>query len=169
MSTTVAVPDWIKRIADDERRRDTAQAKQSEIAARKVDLLVRHGRRLVDDLRAAVERDVAAFRDEFAGDAARKVTVDTALADGGFSVRKPGPNAVALTVAPNLDAATLVASYSFTPTGGLPPREDRIHIMLIDDGSETLRMKHNGTGKTFASADDLSELLLVPVLTGRPR
>ena len=34
---------------------------------------------------------------------------------------------------------------------------------------ETLLMKHHGTGQVFATADALSEFLLIPVLTGRPR
>jgi hypothetical protein len=169
MSTTVAVADWIKRIADDERRRDTARIEQTAIAARKIDLVVRDGRRLVDELRAAVVRDVSAFRDEFAEDPGRDVTVDLAPSNGGFSVQKPSPSAVLLMVMPNLEEATLSCSFSFTNAGGLPPREDRIHVVFIDDGTGALRMKHNGTGKMFACADDLSEFLLVPVLTGRPR
>jgi len=169
MSTSVAVADWIKRIADDERRRDAVRIEQTAIAARKGDLVRREGQRLVDELRAAVVRDVSAFRDEFVGDRGRDVTVDVAPPDGGFSVRKPPPAAVWLTVTPNLDLATLVCAYGFTTTDGLPPREDRVDVMFVDDGTEALRMKHNGTGKMFACADDLSEFLLVPVLTGRPR
>src|SRR5450756_4508 len=68
MSASVAIADWIKRIADDERSRDTVRVREDEIAARKADLVRRNGRRLVDELRAAVTRDVADFRDEFAGD-----------------------------------------------------------------------------------------------------
>ena len=59
--------------------------------------------------------------------------------------------------------------YRFTLTDGLPPREDRVNVMFVGDGGETLQMKHHGTGQVFATADVLSEFLLVPVLTGRPR
>jgi hypothetical protein len=41
--------------------------------------------------------------------------------------------------------------------------------MLSDDGSETLQLKHHETGQLFLTADALSEFLLTPVLTGRPR
>jgi hypothetical protein len=41
--------------------------------------------------------------------------------------------------------------------------------MFAGDGREILQMKHQGTGQVFATADALSEFLLVPVLTGRPR
>lgn len=169
MSTTVAVADWIKRIADDERKRDAVRLKEVEQAARKADLARRSGRRLVDELRVTVERDVDAFRQEFAGDPARDIVVEAGGPDGGFIIRKPAPGAVSLTVTPNLDTAVLGCHYRFTLADGLPPREDRIDVMFPADGGETLLMKHYGTGQVFATADALSEFLLLPVLTGRPR
>ena len=51
----------------------------------------------------------------------------------------------------------------------LPPREDRIDVTFAGDGAGTLLMKHHGTGQVFVTPDALSEFLLVPVLTGRPR
>jgi hypothetical protein len=63
----------------------------------------------------------------------------------------------------------MVCDYRFTLPNGLPPREDRIDVMFAGDGAETLQMKHQGTGRVFATADALSEFLLVPVMTGRPR
>jgi hypothetical protein len=169
MSTSVAVRAWISRIADDERRRDTARAEQTELAARKDDLVARQGRRLLDEVRAAVVRDAATFREEFPGDRSRDIAVDLDLRAGGFAVHKPAPSAVTLTVRTNADSASLICSYRFTASDGMPPREDSADIRFIDDGTGVLRMKHYGTGKTLASADDLSEFLLVPVLTGRPR
>lgn len=169
MSTTVAVADWIKRIADDERRRDSLRLKEHETATRKADLVRRNGRELIDALRAAVTRDVDAFRSEFAGDGARAVIVDALALDGGFVVRKPAPAAASLTLTPNLEAAVLVCHYRFTVGDGLPPREDRLDVMFAGEAGETLLMKHHGTGQVFATADALSEFLLVPVLTGRPR
>ena len=139
-TTNVAVAEWIKRIADEERRRDTARAKEDEMAARKVDLIRRNGRRLIDDLRATVTRDVEAFRNEFSGESARDIVVEETAPDGGFVVRKPAPAAVSLTVTPNLDAAAMVCHYRFTGTNGLPPREDRIDVTFAGDGDETLLM-----------------------------
>ena len=169
MSTSVNGADWIKRIADDERRRDTVRVREDEMVARKADLVRRNGRRLVDELRAAVTRDVGSFRDEFAGDRTRDVVVEATATDGGFVVRKPAPAAVSLTVTPNLAAAAMVCHYRFTLTNGLPPREERCDVIFADHGGESLQMKHDGTGQVFATADALSEYLLVPVLTGRPR
>jgi hypothetical protein len=168
MSTTVAAASWIKKIADEERRRDAVRIKEDETAARKADLVSRNGRRLVDELRAAVTRDVVAFREEFAGDPARDIVVDDSGVDGGFVVRKPAPAAVSLTVTPNPGAA-MVCHYRFTLAKGLPPLDDRVDVMWTDDGGETLHMKNHVTGQLFATADALSEFLLVPALTGRPR
>jgi hypothetical protein len=169
MSTSTAIADWIKRIADDEHRRDMLRIKEDELIARRADLVRRNGQRLIDDLRETVTRDVAAFRGEFAGDPSRDIVVEPNAADGGFVVRKPAPAAVSLTVAASLEAAAMVCRYSFTLTNGLPPREDRIDVLFTGDGGETLQMKHHGTGQVFTTAEALSELLLVPVFTGRPR
>jgi hypothetical protein len=169
MSMSVVVADWIKRVADDERKRDAVRVREDEITARKADLVRRNGRRLLDELRTTVTRDVEAFRDEFAGDLARDMAVDATAPDGGFVVRKPAPAGVSLTVTPNLEAAAMVCHYRFTLANGLPPREDRIDVMFAGDGAETLQMKHLATGQVFATADALSEFLLIPVFTGRPR
>jgi hypothetical protein len=114
-------------------------------------------------------RDAAAFREEFAGDASRDISIEASMPDGGFVVRKPAPAAVSLTVTPSLETAAMVCRYRFTLTNGLPPREDRIDVLFAGDAGETIQMKHHGTGQVFTTAEALSELLLVPVLTGRPR
>jgi hypothetical protein len=169
MSTGVVVADWIKRLVDEERKRDAVRVREGEEAARKANLVRVHGRRLIDELRATVTRDVEAFRNEFPGDRARDIVLETTEPDGGFVVRKPESPAVSLTVAPELEAATVGCHYRFTLTNGLPPREHRLELVFAGVEGETMQMKHQGTGQVFATADALSEFLLVPVLTGRPR
>jgi hypothetical protein len=169
MRTGVVVADWIKRIVDDERKRDAVRAREEETAARKADLVRLNGRRLIDELRATLTRDVEAYRDEFAGDRAREIVFDDNPPDGGFVVRRSASPAVSLTVAPRLEAAAVGCHYRFTMTNGLPPREDRLELVFAGNGGETLQLKHHGTGQVFASADAISEYLLVPVFTGRPR
>lgn len=168
MSTSVSAADWIKRIVDDERKRDAARAREEEIAARKSDLVRLNGRRLIDELRATVARDLEAFGNEFPGDPTRAVVLET-TESGGFIVRKLASPAVVLTVAPNLDAGAMSCHFRFTLRNNLPPREDKIELVFAGDGAETLLVRHQGTGQAFATADALSEFLLVPVLTGRPR
>jgi hypothetical protein len=169
MSTHAAVADWIKRIVDDERLRDADRARKDEMAARKADLDHRNGRRLIDDLRVTITRDVEAFRDEFVGDRARNITVAPAARDGGFTVSKPGPSAVSLEVKPNLETASTIVHYRWMLSHGLPPREDRFDVIFGGDEGESPVMKHHGTGQVFPTIDALSEFLLVPVFTGRPR
>jgi hypothetical protein len=169
MSAQVAAAEWIKRIADDERRRDSVRVTEDEIAARKADLVRRNGRRLIDELRATIARDVGAFCEEFPGDPARDIVVEPTAIDAGFVVRKPAPGAVSLAVTPNLEAGTMVCHYRFTLTNGMPPREDRIEMTFASDGGETVQVRHQGTGQMLSSIDAVSEFLLIPVLTGRPR
>ena len=169
MSSVVVIADWIKRVAEDERKRDAVRLAETEEAARKADLVRLHGRRLVDELRAAIRRDVESFRNEFPDDLARKIVVDATNADGGFVVHNPASPPVSLTVEPRLEAATLACGYRFTSTGGLPPRDDRFELVFAGDGGGVLQMKHQGTWRVFATADALSEFLLLPVFTARPR
>ena len=68
MSTEIAVADWIKRIADDEQRRDAVRVREEETAARKAELVNLHGRRLMDELRVTATRDLEAFLGLFSGD-----------------------------------------------------------------------------------------------------
>jgi hypothetical protein len=169
MITTVGTADWIKRIAEDERSRDAARVRDDEGVARKAELVRRHARRLVDELRTTVTRDIEAFREEFPGDAARDVGIDLLGPDGGFVVRRPAPSAVSLSVTPSLDAALMDCRYAFTLKGGLPSREDRVSLTFARDGDESLLLKNQATGQVFTTADALSEFLLVPLLTARRR
>ena len=163
------VAEWIKRLADEERNRDAQRVRQEEAVARKADLVRVYGRRLVEELRATVTRDVEAFRDEFKGDRARDFVVEDLQPEGGFVVRKPESPAVSLRVAPHLETGAVGCHYHFTPNNGLPPREVRVELVFAGDAVETLQMKHTATGQVFASADALSEYLLTPVFLGRPR
>ena len=167
MTTGVMVADWIKRIADDERRRDAARVREAAEAARKADLVHLNGRLLLDELRAVVARDVEAFREEFAGDRSRDIALDLMEATGGFVLRKPASPAVTLTAAPDLDTATMDCRYQFTSTSGLPPRQEHLELVFAE-GADTLQIKTH-TGQAFASVDALSEYLLGPLFTGRPR
>jgi hypothetical protein len=169
MTDVHVTSEWIVRLAEDERKRDDARLRVTEAAARKAHLVEAHGQRLLDELRAAVVRDVESFRAEFPGDAAREIVFDGDQPDGGFVVRKPEYPTAALTVAPRLATASVSCQYRFTPTNGLPPREDRFEFIFSNGGDDSLQMKHQGTGQVFTTADALSEYLLVPVFTGRPR
>src|SRR3972149_840121 len=83
----------------------------------------------------------------------------------GRRIARSAPAAVSLTVTPHLEAAAMVCHYRFTLTNGLPPREDRVELLLVGNGSETVVMSARGRGQARAAAAWLSESLLVPVFT----
>jgi hypothetical protein len=168
MTTSVAAADWIKRIADDERRRDAVRAGEAERAARQARLVLLNAGRLLEELRGAIARDVEAFRGEFSGDLSHEILLEATDAPCGFVVRKPMMPAVTLTASPQLEAGTMDCTYLFTSPGGLPPRQEHVHLAFAADGAETLQIRTQ-TGQVFAGADALSEYLLGPVFTGRPR
>lgn len=164
---TQTTHEWITRLADDERKRDAVRSGEVEASARKAALVQRHGRALVDELRAVITADIDAFRAQFPGDAARGVTIDGG-ADGGFAVHKPGPPVVSLSVAPRWAAASVDCHYRRSTLDGLPAREDRFSLVFVPRG-DSAQFKHLESGLLFADADALSEYLLTPVFTGRTR
>lgn len=162
---------WLTRLADDERKRDEARLQVTNAAARKADLVREHGQRLIDDLRTVIERDIESFRREFPGDEVRDVLFEVVQPGGGFTACKPATApTVSLSVVPHVDLASVNCAYRYTTANGLPAREDRFDLLFATDGADgALQFKHLGTGQTFASADALSEFLLVPVFLGRSR
>jgi len=160
---------WIAQLAADERKRDDERARVMDAAARQADLVHIHGQRLMDDLRTTVGHDLDTVRDEFSADAAREITFEPLESDGGFTIRKSSHPTAALAVVPHLPAGSVICEYRFTSNNGMPSREDRVEFLLTGDATNTLRIKHKDSGQVFTTADALSEFLLVPVLTGRPR
>ena len=162
--------EWITRLAADERKRDDERSSAAAAVAQRIDSVRVHGQRLIDELRATVELDLDAFRNEFPGELAHAVSFEATEPGGGFVIRKPSYPAVALSVTPNLPAESVRCEYRFTPNNDLPSRDDRVDLRVISNGADTnVLVKHPGTGQVFHNADALSEYLLVPVLTGRPR
>jgi hypothetical protein len=160
--------EWITRLADDERKRDALRSSERDAATRKADLANRLGRRMIDELGATVTHDLDAFRREFPDDRAREVSFE-GEGEGGFVVRKPGHPAVSLSVAPRWDVASVCCRYCFTSDNGLPARQDRFDLVFIAYGDDAARFRHESSGQVFAALGSLSEYLLTPVFTGRPR
>jgi hypothetical protein len=159
---------WITRLAEDERQRDAVRLRAAEAEARKAELVRVHGQRLFDELRTTLMRDIDGFRDEFPGDSSHEIIFE-AVQGGGFVVRKPRRPTAILTVTPQLATASISCEYQFTSTNGMPPREDRFDFIFISVTDGMLHIKQQGTGQLFTNADTLSEYLLSPVFTGRPR
>jgi hypothetical protein len=163
------VVSWIKRVADDERKRDAVRLQGEEVAARKAELVRKTGRLIFDQLAAAVARDIELLAREFPDERARDLLLEVSAPRDGFIVRRSTLPAVSLTVDLHLETAALSGHYLFMSGSSLPPREERLELAFVDAGSELLQIKHRGLGLIFTTADALSEFLLVPVFTGRPR
>jgi len=169
MSSVVVVADWIKRLAEDEHKRDAVRPAPEVDAAQRSDLVRRHRRHLVGELQSAIRRDVEAFRREFPDDSSREIVLDATKPDGGFVVRKAAAPPVSLRIDPYLEAGTIACYYRFTSANGLPPRDHRFKLSFSANGEGMPQLTLQGTWRVFPTADAVSEFLLVPVFTGRPR
>lgn len=169
LSTTRPIAAWIARLAEDERQRDDLRLRAAEVEARKAELVRVHGQRLLDEVRTTLVRDIDGFRDEFPGDSSREIIFEAVQGGGGFSIRKPRSPTAVLTVTPQLATASISCEYEFPSPNGMPPRKDRFDFIFISVTDGTLHIKQQGTGQLFTDADALSEYLLSPVFTGRPR
>jgi hypothetical protein len=165
LSTTA---EWVTRLADDERRRDEIKVRAKQAVDRRTDLVSQHGRRILDELRTTVVRDVEAFRREFPGDPVRAFLIEEHV-DGGFSVRRLEAPTASMAIVPTQALGSLSCEYLFTPANGMPPRRDLLDFVFTHTSDNTLQLKLQGTAQVFTHPDTLSEYLLVPVLTGRPR
>ena len=83
-------------------------------------------------------------------------------------MRRTAYPSVTLIVAPQWDSATLGCEYRFTPAADRPVRQDRFSLVFEPVGNEA-RFKHQNSGQVFGDVHALSEYLLTPVFTGRPR
>jgi hypothetical protein len=169
MSSVAGIADWIKRLAEDERKRDALRVAPEEQAGRRADLILRHRRHLVSELQSAILRDVKGFRSEFPDDPSREIVLDATKPDGGFVVRKPAAPPVSLRIDPHLEAGTIACCYRFTSANGLPPRDYRFKLSFAANGDGKPQLTLQGTWRVFPTADAVSEFLLVPVFTGRAR
>ncbi len=160
--------EWIVRLVEDERKRDAVRASALAVATRRASVVNTAGRRLFEELRYAVVHDVETFRREFAGDDARALVIG-GEGDGGFEVSKPGFPSASLKVLPRFEAAVVGCRYRFRPDDRIPVREDHMQLVFAQHGEDGLQLKRQDSGEVFLNAGALSEFLLTPIFTGRPR
>jgi hypothetical protein len=156
--------DWVSRFAAEERTREEAESRASAKAADRLQTMRFHVRTQLDLLDARVAQDVQAFAREFPE---RAVTMEK-LSEGGFRVHRDHYPHVTLTVEPHWDTASLHASYVFVSQAGkVAPKP--IVLELDERSGQGSHFWHDAGQHTFRSLEQLSEYLLVPVFTGRPR
>lgn len=157
--------DWVTHFAEEERQRDRARSREAVAAAQQIENAEFHLRNLVDLLGARVALDVEAFAREFPE---RELAFEENPLDGGFTVRRGHYPDVRLTVEPNMNAGSIVVEYVFaSQTGTLAPNPKILELGGHASGS--LHFRDEPGQHAFRTIGQLSEYLLVPVFTGRPR
>jgi hypothetical protein len=155
----------VAHFIEEERQREGADSRERSAAARQHENVEFHLRNLVDLLRTQVAGDVDAFSREFPD---RAVTFETGPSDGGFTVRRGHYPHVQLVVEPNMNTGSIVINYvvaSETGTQALTPK----FLDLGGHTSSSLHFRDEPEQRAFRTIAQLSEYLLVPVFTGRPR
>jgi hypothetical protein len=162
----VRVPqNWVARVVDEERRKDQAHSRDEAAAAvHHADVVRFHLPCLMVALKDPIARDVEAFARELPD---HRVSFEECTPDDGFAVRRDCYPEAHPAVTPNLHDGSIRVQYLFASADGLSapklmelvPDADRGFSVHLRDGSE----------QSFASVEQLSEYLLVPLFTGQPR
>lgn len=157
--------DWVKHFAAEERQRDQVRRREAAAAAWKAEYVEFHLRKIVDLLADRVARDVEAFAREFPE---RGLTFREDPGSQGFIVRREHYPEASLTLHPDMGAGTITASYVFASQSGTHTPKAQI-LELGGQTVDTLHFRNEAEQQAFRTIAQLSEYLLVPVFTGRPR
>jgi hypothetical protein len=156
--------DWIAHFVEEERHRGRLRFLEAASAVQQADSAVLHVRKLLELLRARAVSDIERFAREFPE---RQIAYED-HPGGGFTVRRGHYPEVRLTVEPNEDAGTIALSYVFASQSGvLAPKPTTLELSGRAGGWPHFR--DDAGQHAFRTTAQLSEYLLVPVFTGRPR
>jgi hypothetical protein len=123
-----------------------------------------HVRALMDALRTRLASDVQRFAEAFPE---RKISVDD-QAGPDVTIRRGHYPEVRLTIEPNLDAGTITINYVFASRAGVEAPKPAILELSGQDGGPAHFRDHTAQ-HAFRTIAQLSEYLLIPVFSGRPR
>ena len=156
--------DWVPHFFEEERHRERLQSREAASALQRAENNAAHVRTLMDLLRARMSGDIEAFAKAFPD---RKISQEE-HPGGGFTMRRGHYPEVRLTVEPNPNAGTLTVDYVFASQSGvLTPKP--MFLELADHPAGRPHFRDDGGQHAFRTIAQLSEYLLVPVFTGRPR
>lgn len=156
---------WVTHFVEEERQRDQAHSREAEDAARRADHLEFHLRQILDSLGAQVAGDVKAFARAFPE---RAITFEGPSVNGGFTVRRARYPEGRLKVEPDVRAGTIIVDYLFASQAGTLAPKPKV-LELGGHTVDTLHFRDDSEQQAFRTIGQLSEYLLVPVFTGRPR
>jgi hypothetical protein len=157
--------DWVQHYVEEERQRSAGEHRAAGATTHEKAQDRLHFQNLVDSLRTRVERDVEAFGQEFPELA---VTFEATPLDGGFRVRREHYPTAVLTVEPSLDEGGIVVQYVFASQSGTS-RPSPTFLELAAHATKTSPFRNEPEHLAFRTTAQLSEYLLVPVFSGRPR
>jgi hypothetical protein len=157
--------EWVKHFIAEERQRDEGRRREAAAAASRADYVGFHLHRILDALADRVARDVELFSREFPD---RGLDFHRDPLSPGFIVRRESYPEASLTVTPDLSAGTIAIGYVFaSQTGTVKPKAQTLE--LGGETIDTLHFRNDAEQHAFRTVAQLSEYLLVPVFTGRPR
>jgi hypothetical protein len=156
--------DWVAHFVEEERHRERVQSREAASVAQQAENNVAHVRTLMDLLRARLLGDAEAFAKAFPD---RKISQED-HPGGALTVRRGHYPEVRLTVEPNPNAGTITVDYVFTSQSGVLTPKPMV-LELAGDPAGRPDFRDDAGQHAFRTIAQLSEHLLVPVFTGRPR
>ena len=156
--------DWIGHFVEEERQRERTRLLRTAVASQEAENAALHVRRLMASLGARVSGDVENFARAFPE---RRLSYES-HPGGGFTARRGHYPEVRLTVEPNEDNGTITLSYVFASQSGVLAPKPSI-LELSGQAGGWPHFRDDAGQHAFRSTAQLSEYLLVPVFTGRPR
>jgi hypothetical protein len=157
--------DWVVRFVEDERQREQGRRRDARTATARADAVREHVNDLMDSLRERIARDVHAIAQELPD---RLITIEDNPPGGGFIVRRGRYPEARLTVEPHPEAGTLRVHYVFSLETGIVAPQMR-ELRVGGDSVRDLHLVDPDDGTRWHSLGELSEYLLLPVVSGHPR
>lgn len=157
--------DWVGRFVETERQRDKGVRRDAQVATARADATREHVNDLMDSLRERIARDVDAIARQLPD---RIITIEDNPPGGGFIVRRGRYPEARLTVEPHAETGSFRVHYVFSSDIGIlaPPMRE---ICVGGDSVRDLHFLETDDHTAWHSLGDLSEYLLMPVLSGHPR
>jgi hypothetical protein len=151
--------DWLDKQEEAYRQRRDQQQLQDQVQIHRADVLKAKGRQYLDDLTAAVQRDVERYQQRFTGDEERRTELHV-KPSGGFKLTKPTFPSASVEV--SLDRDEIVASYSFRKNSSNSGDQRRETFKLYVESNDELRLTVGG--KPLQTLEEASQRIIERVL-----
>jgi hypothetical protein len=151
--------DWLDKQEEAYRKRREQQQLQDQVQLHRADVLKEKGRQYLDDLTAAVGRDVERYQHRFAGDEQRRVEFHV-KPSGGFKLTKPTFPSASVEV--SLERDEIIASYFSRKSSSFSGDERRETFKFQVEANDELRL--SVAGIPVLRLEDASQRIIERVL-----